>query len=111
MILNDSHFIMQELDKFNLKINVIPNGLEKYMSIGTNNKLNFIFLSSSWDSLVKNLINDDFKYLIQEFDDNVLDLVKQKEFYSYEYMSVFEKFKEQLLSKEKFYSVLTVKKN
>ena len=47
MILNDSHFIMQELDKFNLKINVIPNGLEKYMSIGTNNKLNFIFLSSS----------------------------------------------------------------
>ena len=28
----DSHLIMQELDKFNLKINVIPNGLRKYMS-------------------------------------------------------------------------------
>ena len=26
----DSHLIMQELSKFNLKINVIPNGLEKY---------------------------------------------------------------------------------
>ena len=25
-----SHLIMQELGKFNLKINVIPNGLEKF---------------------------------------------------------------------------------
>ena len=67
---------MQELAKFNLKITVIPNGLGKYMSFGTNNKLSFIgdfqSLSSSWDSLVKNLSNDDFKYLIQEFDDNIL---------------------------------------
>ena len=36
----DSHLIMQqELDKLNLKINVIPNGLEKYMGFITNNKL------------------------------------------------------------------------
>ena len=28
----DSHLIMQELGKFNLKINVIPNVLEKHMS-------------------------------------------------------------------------------
>ena len=73
---------MQELGKFNLKINVIPNGLEKYMSFTINNKLSFIdsfqFLSSSLDSLVKNLNKDDFKYLSQEFDNNVLDLVKQK---------------------------------
>ena len=59
----DSHLIMQELGKFNLKINVIPNGLEKYMSFSINNKLRFInsfqFLSSSLDSLVKNLRNDD----------------------------------------------------
>ena len=48
---------MQELGKFNLKVNVIPNGLEKYASFGINNKLSFIgsfqFLSSSLDSLVK----------------------------------------------------------
>ena len=37
----DSHLIMQELDKFNLKLNVIPNGLEKYMSFSINNKLSF----------------------------------------------------------------------
>ena len=53
----DSHLIMQELGKFNLKVNVIPNGLEKYASFSINNKLSFIgsfqFLSSSLDSLVK----------------------------------------------------------
>ena len=37
----------------------------------------------------------------------MLDLVKQKGFYPYEYMSDFEKFKEQLPSKEKFYISLT----
>ena len=33
---------MQELGKFNLKINVIPDGLENYMSFAINNKLSFI---------------------------------------------------------------------
>ena len=73
----DSCIIMQELGKFNLKINFIPNGLEKYMSFSINNKLSFIdsfqLLSSSLNSLVKNLDKDDFKYLSQVFDNNVLD--------------------------------------
>ena len=34
----DSHLIMQKLGKFSLKINVIPNALEKYMSFNNNNK-------------------------------------------------------------------------
>ena len=75
---------MQELGKFNLKINVIPNGLKKYISFSINNKLSFIdsfqFLSSSLDSLFKNLTKDDFKYLSQEFDNNLSGLVKQKVF-------------------------------
>ena len=62
----DSH-LMQELRKFNLKISVIPNGLEKYTSFTINNKLNLIdkfqFLSSFLDSLVKNLDKEGFKYL------------------------------------------------
>ena len=110
----DSRLIMQELGKFNFKIKIIPNGLEKYVSFNINNKLAFIdslqFLSSSLDSLVKNFGKDDFKYSSQEFYSNVLDLVKQKEFYPYEYMSNFEKFKEKLPSKEKFSSYLTGKK-
>ena len=88
---------MQHLGKFNLKINVIPNVLEKYLSFTINTKLRFIdslqFLSSSLEILVKNLSNNDFKYLIQKFDNNVLDLVKQKEFHPYEYISDFGNFK------------------
>ena len=72
------------------------------MSFTINNKLSFTigfqFLSSSLDSLGKHLSKDDFKYLSPEFDNNVLDLIKQKEFYSYEYMSDFETFKEELPS-------------
>ena len=95
----DSHLIIQELGKFSLKINVITNGLEKYMTLSINSKLNFIdgfqFLSSSLDSLVRNLGKDDLEYLSQEFENNVLDIVKQKGFYPYEYMTDFKKFKEQ----------------
>ena len=34
----DSHLIMQELAKISIKINIMPNGLEKYMSFTINNK-------------------------------------------------------------------------
>ena len=53
---------------------------------------------------------NDFKYLNQKFDSKVLDLVKQRGFYSYECMSDFQKFQEELPYKEKFYSSLTGKK-
>ena len=53
----DSLLIMQELVKLNLKTNVIPKRLEKYMSFNINSKLGFIdnfqFLRSSLDILVK----------------------------------------------------------
>ena len=65
----DSHLIMQELGKFNPEISAISNGLEKYMSFTTNNKLSFInifqSLISSLDSLVKNLNKYEFRYLSQ----------------------------------------------
>ena len=58
---------MQELGKFNVEMSVILNGLEKHISFTINNKLSFIdnfkFLSSSLDSLVKDLNKDGFKYL------------------------------------------------
>ena len=43
----------------------------------------------------------------QELDSKVLDL---RGFYPYEYMNNFEKFKEDLPSKDKFYSSLAGKK-
>ena len=63
----DSHLLMHELGKFNLKTSVIPNELERYTSLTINDKLSFVdsfqFLRSSLDSLVKNLKEYDFKYL------------------------------------------------
>ena len=44
-------------------------------------------------------------------DNNKLDLVKQKVFYLYENMNDFQKFKEELPSKEKLYRFLTDRKN
>ena len=38
----DSHLIFRELGKFNCKISVIPNGLEKYMSFSLNGNIIFI---------------------------------------------------------------------
>ena len=50
----ESYLIVQELGKFSLKINDIPNGLRKYISFSINNKFIFIdsfqILSSSSDS-------------------------------------------------------------
>ena len=70
---------MQELDKLNFKINVIPNELENYMSFNINNKLiftdSFKFLSSSLESLRKNLSKNDFKLMSEKFDSKVLEMV------------------------------------
>ena len=59
---------MQELGRLNLKTNVTPNRLEKYMSFTINNKLTFIdsfqFLNFSLHSLVKNLGKDDLYLMI-----------------------------------------------
>ena len=53
---------------------------------------------------------DGDQYLSQEFNGKVLDLVEQKGFYPFEYKSDFEKFKEELPSKENVYSSLMGKK-
>ena len=81
-----------------MKVSVIPNGLEKYMALTINRNLVFIdsmqFMNSSLDSLVKNLSDNDFKYLSEEFSGEFLKLVKQKGVYPYEYMDSLEKFSE-----------------
>ena len=55
------------------------------MAFTINKNLVFIdsmqFLNSSLDALVNNLSDNDFKYLSQEFSDNLSELVKQKGVY------------------------------
>ena len=66
------------------------------MSFKINNKLVFIdslqFVTSSLDSLIKNFDENLFEDFSKEIDSNVFDLVKQKGFYPYDYMTGFQKF-------------------
>ena len=107
-----SDLIFKELSKFNgLKISVIPNDLEKYVTFAINKNLVFIdsmqFMNCSLDKLVKNLNDKYFKYLSEEFRGEQLKLVKEKGIYPYEYMSSFKRFKEDRLpDKSKFFSSL-----
>ena len=78
----DSHLIFSVLQKFNLKIHVIPIELEKYMVFFLNKNLVFIgslqFMNSSLDKLAKNLSDEDFKYLVEEFVSENLKILKEK---------------------------------
>ena len=71
---------MQKIGKSDVKVDVIPNGLEKYMAFIINKSLVLIdsmrFMNSSLDALVKNLTDNDSKYLPQEFNGEQLNLVK-----------------------------------
>ena len=66
----DNHLIFSELNKFNVKISVMPNRLEKYMAFFLGKNLVFIdsmqFMNSSLDKLVKNLSDGDFRYLVED---------------------------------------------
>ena len=63
------------------------------------------FMNSSFEKLAKNLSDNDFKYLTEEFGSKNLELLKQKDAYPYEYMDNFKEFSEvKLPDKKKIYS-------
>ena len=78
----NSHLIIKEIGKFDVGVSARSSGLEKYMAFTINNNLVFIdrmqFMNSSLNALVKNLSDNDFKYLLEEFSSDLLELVKQK---------------------------------
>ena len=121
----DSHFIMQQIGKIAknyaykdkkgkeqpLKINAIPNNMEKYMAFMLGNHLMFIdsfqFMSSSLDKLVINLPKEAFKHTYEEFTGKKLSMMSQKGVYPYNHMDSFEKFDQtELPTKEQFYGIL-----
>ena len=110
----DSDIIFKGLSNFNCKISVIPNGLEKYMSFTLNKNLVFIdsmlLMNFSLDKLVKNLSDEDFKYLSKEFSGKKLELVKKKAIYPYEYFSSFKKLKETNLKVFEIKKLICIKK-
>ena len=70
---------MKGLSNFDVVIDVILCGLEKYMAIIVNRNIVFIdsmqFMNNSLDNLVKNLVDKDFNYLSREFSGEHLKLV------------------------------------
>ena len=61
------------------------------------------FMNSRLDKLVKKLSDEDFKYLVEEFGSENLELLKQKGDYPYEYMNSFERFNEEKLPARKYF--------
>ena len=121
----ESHLIMQQIGEIaknhayknkkgeeqHLKINAIPNNMEKYIAFMLGNHFNFIdsfqFMSSSLDKLVNNLPKKLFKYTSEEFTGDEVSLMSQKGVYPYDDMDSFDKFDQtELPTKELFYSVL-----
>ena len=56
------------------------------------------FMNSSLDKLVKNLLDEDFTSLVEEFGSKDLRLLKQKGAYPYGYINSFEKFNEKKIT-------------
>lgn len=111
----DGHLIIKALnDKGFGNIRIIAQNFEKYISFQVSHlcfKDSFSFLSSSLDTLTKNLAqegNNKFPYTLERFTDATQrKLILQKGVYPYEYMNDFKVFDEtQLPSKDKFYSNL-----
>ena len=55
------------------------------------------------DKLVKNLVDEDFKYLVKEFGSENLKILKQKGAYPYEYINSFKRFNEDKLCARKYF--------
>ena len=107
----DSHLIMQEIGKFGLEVNVIPNNMEKYMSFSLGKNIVFIdsiqFMASSLESLANNLSKDEFHQVGKRWKGEDFDLGTEKGIFPYEFLTSLEKLKvDKLPCKEEFYSTL-----
>ena len=60
-------------------------------------------MNSTLYKFVKNLPNEDFKYLVEGFGSENLELLKQKGYYPYEYMNSFERFNEEKVPARKYF--------
>ena len=83
------------------------------MAFFLNKNLVFIgsmqFMNSSLDKLVKNLSDEDIKYLVEKLDSKHLKIIKQKGDYPYQYMNNFKKLDEDKLSARKYFFSSTKK--
>ena len=111
---SDGHLIVKALKSEFGKVRVIPQNMEKYISI-TVGRLKFIdsfqFTSQSLDSLVKTREVDELIYVGEEFPiQHEFELIKRKGVYNYDYMDSFARFDESRLpSHDAFFNKLSVR--
>ena len=93
------------------KVRIIPQNMEKYLSISVGRiKLldSFQFTPPSLDVLSKTLEGDEFKYLSESCISDSFELVRRKGVYPYDYMYSFERFEEtEVPSQGKFFNKLS----
>ena len=102
----DMNLFLLDLIKDMEKIDIIPENLEKFKAVFTENYIfldSFAFLSSSLDKLAKNLKqsgSEQFKHLKKEFPENY-KLLSEKGVYFYDYASSYSVFSEKVLPPKK----------
>ena len=83
----------------------MSNNLEQYVAHILNKNLVFIdsmqFMNFSLEKIVKNVSDDDFKYLTEEFGFKKIELLKQKAAYPYEFTDSFKRSSEKKLPDKK----------
>ena len=115
----DAHLIVSEVGKYTSNLQAIPQNYEKFISFSFSNLRfldSFAFLSSSLDTLVKNLFEEGegrhkFVHTMRCCDQpQHVDLLFRKGVYPYDYMSDWKRMEETTLPpQEAFYSKLSGK--
>ena len=107
----DGHLIVTSLKSEFGKVRVIPQNLEKYLSISVG-RLKFLdsfqFTPQSLDARVKTLADDEFTYLAESCIGDNFELIRRKGVYPYNYMDSFNRFEEtELPPKDAFFRKLS----
>ncbi|MCH2406167.1 MAG: DNA polymerase, partial [Nitrosopumilus sp.] len=107
----DAHIIVKALSQRHKRIRVIPNNIEKYLSISVN-QLQFLdslqFTFQSLDNLSKTLSTEELIYTRRAFqNDDEFVLLKEKGVFPYDYFDSLQRFTDtELPCKEGFFNKL-----
>ena len=107
----DGHLIAKALKSEFGKVQVIPQNMEKYLSL-TVAQLKFIdsfqFTPKGLVVLMKTLADDEFRYLRESCTSDHSGLIRRKGVYPYDYMGSFDRFNETKLPlQDAFFSKLS----
>ena len=91
----DRHIIFKGLNNFDVDVDVIPKGIDKYMIVIVNGHITFIDslqFYSSLDTLTSNVNDKDFSYLVWEFGIDKLEILRRKDAYPDGWVDSYERF-------------------